>query len=337
MFRPTHVRRYVSLMQARGFNADAVLRDSGLDSVALDDANCLISVEQSQTIVSNMIRLTGDSSLGFAFGMEARITDIGIVGHAFMSVRTMRQVVSLWIQYGNSLVGSLLQLQLEEYEDGEWGLLVTGAGARGSGYAFCVEDFFVSGTRWGSLLAGEPFRISRLQMSYPRPVHAQLYEDFFHCPVEFDAAATRIRFAFPPLDHPQRADNDTLNDICVRHCQQVMRQIASQSPLISRIRSLFLQKTDTLPDMSRAARELGVSVRTLRRRLLDEGTSYQKLMDRFRHDLAIEYLSTGLMTPKEVAYLLGFKFPNTFQRAFRSWTGQTVGEYTGRTRKRRAA
>lgn len=332
MFRPTHVRRYVSLMETRGFDRCAVLEGSGIDAAALEDANYLITLEQCQVVIRNMIRLTRDSGLGFAFGMESRITDIGIVGHAFMSAKTMRQVVALWIQYGNSLVGSLLRLELEEYSDSEWGLRVIESGTRGTSFAFCVEDFIVSGTRWGGLLIGEPFRISRLQLSYPRPAHAGLYEEFFGCPIEFNASGTRMRFAFPPLDHHLRADNDTLNDICVRHCQQVMRQIASQSPLISRIRSLFLQRADALPPMKQAAQQLGISVRTLRRRLLNEGTSYQSLLDQFRQDLAVEYLKTGVMTQKEVAYLLGFKFPNTFRRAFRSWTGQTVGQYTEQIR-----
>src|SRR5690606_41177337 len=96
---------------------------------------------------------------------------------------------------------------------------------------------------------------------------------------------------------------------------------------ISRLRSMFLQKSDRLPDMAEAARELGLSVRTLRRRLLDESTSYQVLLDRFRCDLAMEYLKSGHMTPKEVGYLLGFRHPTTFRRAFRTWTGQTVGEF----------
>ncbi|MNG06523.1 DNA-binding transcriptional regulator GadX [compost metagenome] len=82
-----------------------------------------------------------------------------------------------------------------------------------------------------------------------------------------------------------------------------------------------------MPSITESARTLGMSVRTLRRQLLREGTSYQALLDGFRRDLAMEYLNSGHMTPKEVGYLLGFQSASNFRRAFRAWTGQTIGEY----------
>src|SRR5690606_29576881 len=85
VFRPAHIRRYVSLMQERGFRAAAVLAGSGIELDKLEDAACLVNLEQCQAVVNNMIRLTGDSGLGFAFGTASTISDIGIVGHAFIS------------------------------------------------------------------------------------------------------------------------------------------------------------------------------------------------------------------------------------------------------------
>ena len=75
------------------------------------------------------------------------------------------------------------------------------------------------------------------------------------------------------------------------------------------------------------ARLLGMSARTLRRHLQDEGHSYQTLARDFRADLAREYLASTNMTAKEVAYFLGFDDVHYFRQAFKSWTGQTVNEY----------
>jgi AraC-like DNA-binding protein len=82
--------------------------------------------------------------------------------------------------------------------------------------------------------------------------------------------------------------------------------------------------------MAQAARRLGLSTRTLRRRLEQENTSYQDLLDQFRRDLALEYLRSGHMAPKEIAYVLGFSSPSTFRRAFKTWTNETVGEFLDR-------
>jgi AraC-like DNA-binding protein len=333
MFRPHHLRRYVALMQERGFDGDAVLAHSGLRAEDLNDPNCLVSLEQSQAVVTNMIRLTRDSGLGFAVGQATQLADLGIVGHAIMSAKSMRQVTTLWVQYSNHLVGSLLRISLEEGDadsagnSGAWTLRVVESGTRGSIYAFCVEEFMAMGMNIGSVVASVPFKARQIQLSYPRPEHGALYETLFDCPVRFDAPSTAITVESPDLNLPLRNNDAAFNEICVRHCHQVMRQIASQSPLISRLRSMFLQKSDHLPDMADAARELGMSVRTLRRRLLEEHTNYQDLLDRYRCDLAVEYLKSGHMTPKEVGYLLGFRHPTTFRRAFRGWTGQTIGEF----------
>ncbi len=70
-----------------------------------------------------------------------------------------------------------------------------------------------------------------------------------------------------------------------------------------------------------------MSARTLRRHLRNEGTTFQQVLDEFRRDLAREYLHTGAISVKEIAYLLGFSSEGNFRRAFKSWVGETVGQY----------
>lgn len=78
------------------------------------------------------------------------------------------------------------------------------------------------------------------------------------------------------------------------------------------------------------AQALLLSQRTLQRRLQEEGTSYQQLLDDTRRELAEQYLGQVDLTLLEVAYLLGFADPSNFFRAFRRWFGETPGEYRGR-------
>ena len=75
------------------------------------------------------------------------------------------------------------------------------------------------------------------------------------------------------------------------------------------------------------ARRLGVSRRTLQRRLGQEGTTFSKELASLRHDLALGYLSHAEMGVREVAYLLGYLETNSFLRAFRTWTGTGVGQW----------
>lgn len=84
----------------------------------------------------------------------------------------------------------------------------------------------------------------------------------------------------------------------------------------------------------RVAQALHLSQRTLQRRLQEEGTSYQQLLDDTRRDMADQYLQQPGLTLLEVAYLLGFADPSNFFRAFRRWFGCTPNEYRARRQGR---
>jgi AraC-like DNA-binding protein len=84
---------------------------------------------------------------------------------------------------------------------------------------------------------------------------------------------------------------------------------------------------DGEPSIEHLAPRLGVSVRSLQRRLREAGTSYKQVLDQVRHDLALRYLTAGELSIGEVAFLLGFSEPSAFHRAFKRWTGSTPGEF----------
>jgi AraC-like DNA-binding protein len=75
------------------------------------------------------------------------------------------------------------------------------------------------------------------------------------------------------------------------------------------------------------ARDIGMSERTLQRRLSDEGESYQSLVDDVRRRFALEYLERSKFTVAEVAYLVGFSDLASFHHAFKRWTGRTPGSF----------
>ncbi len=74
--------------------------------------------------------------------------------------------------------------------------------------------------------------------------------------------------------------------------------------------------------MEAICEELGVSRSTMQRQLAAEGQAYQSILNRVRRDLAVRYLTKSTLSQSQVAGLLGFADPKSFQRAFKSWTGK---------------
>ena len=87
------------------------------------------------------------------------------------------------------------------------------------------------------------------------------------------------------------------------------------------------QLNGVLPDKSLIAAQLGMSDRTLQRRLRDEGTSFREILDDTRHYLARELLRNTRFPLADVATQLGFAEPSAFYRAFRKWEGCTPGQF----------
>ena len=83
-------------------------------------------------------------------------------------------------------------------------------------------------------------------------------------------------------------------------------------------------------DPAALAEALHVSERTLQRRLQEEGSSFQQLLDDTRRDLAVQHLAQPDLAPLEIAYLLGFADPSNFYRAFKRWYGVAPDAYRGR-------
>jgi len=108
-------------------------------------------------------------------------------------------------------------------------------------------------------------------------------------------------------------------------CRDVVERRRERSGLARAVRIHLTQQLGSGAPMCGVARELGLSERTLRRRLADEGTTFRRLLDEVRESLAVELLATGRLSVEEVALRLGYAEGSPFIVAFRRWTGVTPG------------
>lgn len=333
MFRPVKIRQYLARMKAKGHAAEAVLAGSGIAEAMIEAPGFLVDIEQSKAIVANMIALSGDQGIGLEIGGSTDLVDLGLVGYGMMSAQSLRDTVRYWINYSNALIGMPMQVLLEEKAEDDWAFVITETVPLGFIFNFCVEEQLAMICKLGQdLVAAKPV-LRLLELSYPAPSHQALYRQYFNCPIKFNARRTRISFCSPQLDQPLRGNDKDFNELCARQCEIMMRRINQDSPLVSKVKNLLMRSRGQIPDIEAVADALKVSPRTLRRHLSDEGFGYQQLINQFRADLAKELLRSTSESAKGVAYLLGFKEPNSFRRAFKSWTGKTVQEYVDEVRQ----
>lgn len=149
------------------------------------------------------------------------------------------------------------------------------------------------------------------------------YEEYFGCRV-CDGPVPSISFSAEDAWRPFLTANHGMWSFFEPALRKRLHELERQATLTERVYSALLE---ALPAgdlaMEAVCRKLGVSKRTLQRRLRDEGGSFQKTLDQVRKSLAQHYLEHSAMTGAEISFLLGFEDPNSFVRAFQGWTGTT--------------
>jgi AraC-like DNA-binding protein len=147
------------------------------------------------------------------------------------------------------------------------------------------------------------------------------------CPAEPDADHVAIVFESARVAAPLVSGNAELAAEADRIATRCMEELAPDSAA-ARVRALILKAMPSGDvDQDGIARALNQSASTLQRRLRQEGTSYQRLLDATRHELAVDYLKDGRHSLADITFLLGFADQSNFTRAFRRWTGKTPRQF----------
>jgi AraC-like DNA-binding protein len=166
-----------------------------------------------------------------------------------------------------------------------------------------------------------------VEFPFQAPRHAAVYPLLFRAPVRFSAAQAAITFDAQYLSLPLRRDERALQTMLRRALPLTVRQYRSDRLVVRKLRELLRGHCANLRTGEAVARALNVSLRTLHRRLLEEGTCLQKVKDEVRRELATERLARTSRSIKQIARDVGFHNEKSFMRAFRQWTGESPMEY----------
>jgi AraC-like DNA-binding protein len=173
-------------------------------------------------------------------------------------------------------------------------------------------------------------RIATREQVHPESAHVSLdlpeldvYEAFLKTRIRRDDV-NRLTFAAEDAQKPFLTANHAIWAILEPAFDKRMEDLTQDASFRDRVRACLLEMLASGHySMTYVASNLAVSNRTLQRRLREEGTTFQKVLEEVREELARHYLSATDYTSAEISFLLGYEEPNSFFRAFRAWTGQS--------------
>jgi len=178
-------------------------------------------------------------------------------------------------------------------------------------------------------LTGVAFAPLAVAFAAPEPADPAELARFFAAPLEFDAPRSSLVLSREQLTLPMRKADPELLAVLTRHAEDLLTRLPSApARWIDQVRRALLESIRAGdPDLARVAERFAITPRTLQRRLTEEGSSFQSLLDETRRELALSYLRDPGRSASEVAYMLGYREASAFYRAFRRWTGRTPAAF----------
>jgi AraC-like DNA-binding protein len=184
---------------------------------------------------------------------------------------------------------------------------------------------------WGRALVGENVAAEQVRMCWDGPVDAAPFEDFFRCAVRFGADDNALVFHRRICDMPLPEQSPELTELFEDYAAAMIRRVNAERSFVERVRDALTEgQLAGASNEQDVAEQMGVTRRTLRRRLAEDGLSFRKLRRDVLHLRAERMLRDGRLPVAEVSYLLGYAEPSAFHRAFRRWTGLSPGEWRAR-------
>jgi AraC-like DNA-binding protein len=178
--------------------------------------------------------------------------------------------------------------------------------------------------RW---VTNRDLRPLALELRFPPPADPQPYQDAFKCPLRFNAPMNALLFAGADVMAPLPTAHPLLAEMHERLASEHLQRL-NHAQTCSRARGAILRcLPDGEPRRTEIARALEMSERTLQRRLKGEGTSFQRLLDDTRRELAEQYLGQTDFSLADACYLLGFGNLSSFFRASKRWFGTSPRQH----------
>lgn len=325
-----HLRHFIAYADAAGLKVDELLDDAGLNRARLEDPDYPVPLAAIELILATITREQQQPLLGLRLAANIQPATLGPLGYIAQSCPTLGDVLDAAVRYNGLLsnIGHTSLLRAPGSVEVRWECRAGGRVFRQLATEYVLGLLVVLARL---LIPDRQDLPLSVNFSHRRPVSAATardYVSFFQCPVYFEQACSSAVIPAAALNIRLRHGDAFIREMMERHASNLLKQRTQTPSLPDEVQHLIRAMIiDGVPSKDAIAAQLGMSGRSLHRKLQQTGTRYQELLDQVRLDIARERLTEGTDSSAEISGCLGFATRQAFLRWFKQRTGKTPTAY----------
>lgn len=324
-WRAMRAIRLLQLAPEMGLDAEELMAEAGISEVAIDDPDRRLPVPTIFKLWHAVTERVEDPDIGLWVGERADVREAGVIGYAMLHSETTGQAMKRLVRFSR-LLASDAEIDLEVTPD-RW-TFRSRRPPHEPGFRPPTDEGGAMITKALRDISGRQIDPLEVWFAYPRPLDVTRLTSWFRCDLRFDQPRGGMVYGSHQMETPLLDSEERLTHYLDQLAEQELAALPQADTYSRRVGvAVWETLSDGQPAIAQIARELGVSTRTLQRRLREEGTTYAEVIDSLRAQMAPTLLRDGSLAVYEIAYLLGYSDPSAFFRAFRRWRGCSPAEY----------
>jgi AraC-like DNA-binding protein len=320
-------------LKSIGLTPGAILRRSNLPPTVYTGES-FVTTSQSFSIWRAIRELSNDPTVGWKFMSRVETDQYHPTLLAALHARTYREAVERLARYKQ--LCSAEEFRITPKGDEVLVEVFWPFAGEEPPPALLIDAVFALVTELGR--RGTKTRLNPKRIELTRPAEREnRFEEYFGCPVKYRATRDALILRTADLELPFVTHNDELLQMLAPQFEHKLKERRTKESILRQVKWVLKRLlAGSRPDLFMVAKELGMSERTLQRRITDEGTTFRELLNETRHELGRQYLASASVEITEAAFLVGYEDPNSFYRAFRSWEGKTPAEWRAANQRRKS-
>lgn len=265
---------------------------------------------------------TNLSGLGLEIANFIKPPYAGIVSYLSFSKPTLFEAVPEFIHYGRLAYDfNFMHFQIEDNDiEFSWGDYIARPGLLVDENAIAL---LINIVRYA--ISPQELPLKSVHFIYEKPNNILKYKDFFKCPIYFNATVTSVRFSVTEIKNISLPKTDPfLHKLLQKQADFLLNKLSSYNQFEQKIRICITNSLKNKKvNIDIIAEQMGLSIKKLRESLQEYGYTFNDILNDVRYDLAKKYLSDIKISINEISDLLGYSEQSVFQRAFKTWSGET--------------